>query len=63
MKRLLFGDDPVLESVHLCEPKVSRLREKICNALKKAVIPLKAYAAEYTKYLELYSLNIEDHFT
>ncbi|XP_061640432.1 dynein axonemal heavy chain 1 isoform X2 [Phyllopteryx taeniolatus] len=62
MKRLLFGDDPVLESVHLCEAKVAQLREKICTALKKAVIPLKAYAAEYTKYIELYSLNIEEHF-
>ncbi|XP_049589438.1 dynein axonemal heavy chain 1 [Syngnathus scovelli] len=62
MKKLLFGDEPVLESVHLCEPKVSQLREKICTALKKAVIPLKAYAAEYTKYIELYSLNMEEHF-
>nr|XP_061814136.1 dynein axonemal heavy chain 1-like [Nerophis lumbriciformis] len=63
MKKLLFGNDPVLDSVHLCEPKVTQLREKICLALKKAIIPLKAYAAEYTKFIELYSLDIDNHFT
>ncbi|XP_061731227.1 dynein axonemal heavy chain 1 [Nerophis ophidion] len=62
MKRLLFGDEPVLESVNLCEPKVKELREKICIALKKAIIPLKAYAAEYAKYLELYNLDVVAHF-
>ncbi|XP_077458505.1 dynein axonemal heavy chain 1 [Stigmatopora argus] len=63
MKKLLFGDDPVLDSVHLCEPKVTQLRKKICAALKKAIIPLKAYAAEYTKYIDLYNLDLDNHFT
>ncbi|XP_054640454.1 dynein axonemal heavy chain 1 isoform X2 [Dunckerocampus dactyliophorus] len=63
MTCLLFGDEPVLESVNLCEPKVTKLRGMICMALKKAIIPLKAYAVEFTKYIELYNLDIAAYFT
>lgn len=59
MQKLFIGDDPVLESVNLWEPEVTGLREKIRTALIKAAIPLKAYAAEYTKHLELHNLDIE----
>ncbi|KAM7402690.1 hypothetical protein PAMP_017906 [Pampus punctatissimus] len=59
MQNLFIGEDNVLESVNLWEPEVTELREKIRMALIKAAIPLKAYAAEYTKHLELYNLDIE----
>ncbi|KAM9856968.1 dynein axonemal heavy chain 1 [Aulostomus maculatus] len=61
MRKLFIADNPILESVNLWEPQVTKLREKICMALSKAAIPLKAYAAKYTKYLELYNLDIETH--
>uniref|UniRef100_A0A8C9ZPR8 Dynein axonemal heavy chain 1 n=1 Tax=Sander lucioperca TaxID=283035 RepID=A0A8C9ZPR8_SANLU len=52
MKNLFIGGDPLLESVNLYEPKVTELRGKVRNALIQAAIPLRAYAAEYEKYLE-----------
>ena len=59
MKNLFIGGDPLLESVNLFEPKVTELRGKVRNALIQAAIPLRAYAAEYEKYLELHNLDIE----
>ncbi|XP_051804747.1 dynein axonemal heavy chain 1-like isoform X2 [Acanthochromis polyacanthus] len=59
MKNLFIGDDPLLESVKLWEPEVTELREKVRNALIQAAIPLRAYAAEYEKHLELHNLDVE----
>ncbi|KAI3369512.1 hypothetical protein L3Q82_007723 [Scortum barcoo] len=59
MKKLFTGDDPLLESVNLWEPAVTELREEVRNALIQATIPLRAYAAEYKKYLELHNSDIE----
>ncbi|KAG7240353.1 hypothetical protein INR49_026924, partial [Caranx melampygus] len=59
MQRLLIGGDPLLESVHSHEPHVTELREKVRHALIQAVIPLKAYAAEYEQYLDLHNLDID----
>ncbi|TMS18883.1 Dynein heavy chain 1, axonemal [Larimichthys crocea] len=58
MKKLFFGGNLMLQSVNKFEPEVIKLREKISNALKQATTTLKAYAAEYEKYLELYNLDI-----
>ncbi|XP_076603478.1 dynein axonemal heavy chain 1 [Chaetodon auriga] len=59
MRKLFIGGNPLLESVNLWEPEVTELREKACNALTQAAIPLRAYAAEYEKHLELHNLDIE----
>lgn len=59
MQKLFISGDPLLESVGLWEPKVCELREKVRNALIQAAIPLRAYAAEYEKHLELHNLDIE----
>lgn len=59
MQKLFIGGNPLLESVNLWEPEVTELREKIHNALMQAAIPLRAYAAEYEKHLELYNLDVE----
>ncbi|KAM3838092.1 dynein axonemal heavy chain 1-like [Diretmus argenteus] len=48
-----------LESVGLLEPAVSELKKKVRLALRQAAIPLRAYAAEYEKHLELHNLDIE----
>ncbi|TKS70983.1 Dynein heavy chain 1, axonemal [Collichthys lucidus] len=61
MKKMFFGGNVMLQSVNKFEPEVIKLREKISNALEQATITLKAYAAEYEKYLELYNLDINTH--
>ncbi|XP_078019489.1 dynein axonemal heavy chain 1 [Epinephelus lanceolatus] len=61
MQKLFIGGNPLLESVNLWEPEVTELREKVRNALIQAAIPLRAYAAEYDKHLELHNLDIETH--
>ncbi|XP_049894014.1 dynein axonemal heavy chain 1 [Epinephelus moara] len=61
MQKLFIGGNPLLESVNLWEPEVTELREKVRNSLIQAAIPLRAYAAEYEKHLELHNLDIETH--
>ncbi|XP_029358997.1 dynein heavy chain 1, axonemal [Echeneis naucrates] len=59
MQEMFIGDIPSLQSVDLWEPEVTELRDMVRNALFQATIPLRAYAAEYEKYLELYNMDIE----
>lgn len=59
MQKLFIGGDPLLKSVNMWEPGVTELRERVRSALTQAVIPLRAYAAEYEKHLELHNLDIE----
>lgn len=61
MQNLLFGDTPVLESMHLMEPEVRAIKEEVRKALTQAAIPLKAYAAEYEKHLELHNTNTDSY--
>uniref|UniRef100_A0A3Q3E168 Dynein, axonemal, heavy chain 1 n=1 Tax=Labrus bergylta TaxID=56723 RepID=A0A3Q3E168_9LABR len=61
MKNLVFTDDLLLDSVSLRESEVTELREKVRSVVKQAAIPLRAYAAEYEKHLELHNLDIETH--
>ncbi|KAL1791608.1 dynein heavy chain 1, axonemal, partial [Sigmodon hispidus] len=42
----------------LHEPLVEELQASITNAIRKAVLPLKAYAKEYRKYLDLNNNDI-----
>ncbi|OWK02778.1 hypothetical protein Celaphus_00010474, partial [Cervus elaphus hippelaphus] len=53
MEDIFISGDPLLESVGLHEPLVEELRAVIANAVRKAMIPLQAYAREFRKYLEL----------
>ncbi|XP_065097060.1 dynein axonemal heavy chain 1 [Paramisgurnus dabryanus] len=59
LKNLFIVGDPVLESVGLWEPEVKNLRESISLALRQAIIPLRAYAREYTCHLELHNCDIK----
>lgn len=61
MQKLYIGDDPSLQSVNMSEPDINELREKVRTALVQAAIPLRAYAAEYEKHLELHNLDIETY--
>lgn len=58
MEDIFISGNPLLESVGLHEPLVEELRAVIANAVRKAMIPLQAYAREYQKYLELNNNDI-----
>ncbi|CAO2638238.1 Dynein axonemal heavy chain 1 [Lemmus lemmus] len=58
MEDIFISGDPLLESVGLHEPLVEELRANITNAMRKAMLPLQAYAKEYRKYLELNNNDI-----
>ncbi|KAM6256563.1 LOW QUALITY PROTEIN: dynein axonemal heavy chain 1 [Porphyrio hochstetteri] len=50
---------PLLDSVGLHEPEVEELREVLRLAIRKARIPLRAYAKRYEKFLELNNNDIQ----
>lgn len=58
MEDIFWSGTPLLESVGEHEPPVETLRSTVTNAIKKALIPMKAYAREYEKHLELMNLDI-----
>lgn len=58
MEDIFISGDPLLESVGLHEPLVEELWASITNAIRKAMLPLQAYAKEYRKYLELNNNDI-----
>ena len=58
MEDIFWSGTPLLESVGENEPHVVELRETIRKAIRKALIPIKAYARQYEKYLELMNLDI-----
>uniref|UniRef100_G3TQL9 Dynein axonemal heavy chain 1 n=1 Tax=Loxodonta africana TaxID=9785 RepID=G3TQL9_LOXAF len=49
MEDIFISGEPLLESVGLHEPLVEELRSVIASAMRKAMIPLQAYAREYRK--------------
>ncbi|XP_052808511.1 dynein axonemal heavy chain 1-like isoform X3 [Mya arenaria] len=58
LENIFWSGEPLLESVGEHEPHVEELRESIRRAIRKALIPMKAYAQEYEKYLEIMNLDI-----
>lgn len=58
---LFWSGTPLLESVGENEPEVVRLRETVRHAIKQSLIPLRAYARQYEKYLELFNLDINQY--
>ena len=61
MEDIFWSGTPLLESVGEHEPHVEELREAIRAAIRKAVVPMKAYAREYEKWLELITLDINEY--
>ncbi|XP_068109284.1 dynein axonemal heavy chain 1 [Hyperolius riggenbachi] len=59
LEDLFISGTPLLESVGLHEPPVEELRNNIRNAICKALIPLRAYAKQYEKYLELNNTDVD----
>ncbi|XP_053725424.1 dynein axonemal heavy chain 1-like isoform X3 [Synchiropus splendidus] len=62
LPNLFFGGDPVISSVSLWEAEVVELREKISGALSKAAVVLKAYAAEYSQFIDLHNTDVNGSF-
>ncbi|KAG7197921.1 hypothetical protein KM043_016158 [Ampulex compressa] len=55
---LKFPPDLYLSSVGLMEEHVCETRYRLQMAYQKSIIPLKAYAKEYEKYLGLFKLHV-----
>ena len=58
---LFWSGTPLLESVGENEPDVVKMRETVRAAINQSVIPLRAYAKQYEKYLELFNMDINQY--
>lgn len=58
MEGISWSDNPLIEAVGAHEPEVENLRKKLRSMLQSAHIPLKAYADQYSCYIELSNLDI-----
>ena len=58
---LFWSGTPLLESVGENEPEVVKLRETVRHAMQQSLIPLRAYARKYERYLDLYNLDINQY--
>ena len=61
MEDIFLSGTPLLESVGNQEPEIVELKETIRSVLKQALIPLKAYAKVYDRYINVMNLNIENY--
>lgn len=61
LSNLKFPPDLYLSSVGLLSEQVVEVRKKFLLGYKKALIPLKAYAAEYRMHQELFSMDINNY--
>lgn len=60
LRCMFIGGDPMIQSVNMREPLIIELKKKVAHALSQALIPLRAYAAEYEQFLELHNLDIQE---
>lgn len=58
---LKFPPDLFLSSVGLLEEYVCLIRDRLKIAYQKCSMLLKAYAREYTTYLDFYNLNVTEY--
>ncbi|KZC03876.1 Dynein heavy chain 1, axonemal [Dufourea novaeangliae] len=58
---LKFPADVFLSSVGLLEDQVCDIRNRLTLAYQKSTVPLKAYAREFHRFLELFNLNIANY--
>jgi len=57
MEEIFFAGTPLLEAVGLREPFVEELRNTVRHYIERAVIPMRAYAAQYESFLPV--LNVD----
>ncbi|XP_043259684.1 dynein axonemal heavy chain 1-like [Colletes gigas] len=58
---LKFPSDLFMSSVGLLEDHVCHVRDRLKLAYQKSVIPLKAYAREYHRFLDLFNLDVANY--
>ena len=61
LRKLFWSGTPLLETVGENEPEVVEMREFVRKAVKQSIIPLRAYAKQYEKHLELFNLDINEY--
>ncbi|XP_076826201.1 dynein axonemal heavy chain 1-like isoform X3 [Clavelina lepadiformis] len=61
LEELFWRGSSLLESVGAHEPHVEELRSKIIHAVRKALVPMMAYAKCYEQHLELQNLNVDEY--
>ncbi|KAL3881803.1 hypothetical protein ACJMK2_028195, partial [Sinanodonta woodiana] len=61
LEKIFWSGTPLLESVGEHEPHVEELRDTIKKAIRKSLIPMKAYAKEYERHLELINMDINHY--
>lgn len=61
MEDIFWSGTPLLESVGNLEPHIIELKDTISLMMRKALIPIKAYAKAYEKYTNLINLNVEQY--
>ncbi|XP_032892704.1 dynein heavy chain 1, axonemal [Amblyraja radiata] len=61
LEEMFQSGTPLLESVWHNEPPVQELQNTIKNAMEKALIPLRSYAKEYEKFLQLNELDVGNY--
>lgn len=61
LSNLKFPPDLYLSSVGLLSEEVVEVREKFLTGYRKALIPLKAYAAEYKMHQELFTMDVNKY--
>ncbi|XP_036367019.1 dynein heavy chain 1, axonemal-like isoform X1 [Octopus sinensis] len=58
LEDIFWSGTPLLESVGEHEPHVEEMRSTIQTTIQKSIIPAKAYAERYNKYVELCNLDV-----
>ncbi|CAH8296820.1 unnamed protein product, partial [Schistosoma turkestanicum] len=58
---ITWAEKQLLEAVGLHEPPVEKLRQQCTEYINSALIPLKAYAKQYERFMELIILDIPTH--
>lgn len=61
LRNLKFPADLFLSSVGLLEKPVADVRDRLNLLYRNVLIPLKAYAKEFQKYLEFYMLPVQEY--
>nr|CAD7403049.1 unnamed protein product [Timema cristinae] len=61
LEHLTFAEDLFLSSVGLEEMFVCDMRKRFVDGIRQAIIPLRAYAQEYYRHIELWELNVQEY--
>ncbi|XP_063217349.1 dynein axonemal heavy chain 1-like [Bacillus rossius redtenbacheri] len=61
LANLRFARDLTLSSMGLLQPFMEEHRRRVASGLRRAVVPLKAYVAEYRQFLELWRKDVAEY--